>query len=394
METPQPWLSLCMMVKDEELLLEQAIASVRDIVDEIVVVDTGSTDRTREIAVRCGARLFEHAWDGNFGLGRNAYLDHARGEWVLVLDGDEKVAARDAVRIRALTDNAGAVAYRFLVHNYTRGFDLLCDWHPNDGLYPEEESFSQCPGYSRFRVARLFRRWPAVRYDEGPSAHTNPLRSLRATGGTIGDADIVIHHYQYRKGGEAFVARKQRERLEGERKHLDLHPEDALAYLNAGRTLFSLGDDDLALHHLNRAVELDSEAEQARLSRAIVRYETGDYSGAASDLEAAVAFAPAFADGWTVLGMAYHALERPEAAAAAFAKALALQPSHPMALNSFGVLLMDLGELERAEQKFRQALAILPEHPAARSNLRALLESGNTVDESFVAEVADKADEV
>src|SRR6187401_944284 len=109
METPQPWLSLCMMVKDEELLLEQAITSVRHVVDEIVVVDTGSTDRTREIAERCGARLYEHAWDANFGQGRNTYLDHARGEWVLVLDGDEKIAALDAVRIRALTEEAGTV---------------------------------------------------------------------------------------------------------------------------------------------------------------------------------------------------------------------------------------------------------------------------------------------
>jgi Flp pilus assembly protein TadD len=96
--------------------------------------------------------------------------------------------------------------------------------------------------------------------------------------------------------------------------------------------------------------------------------------------------------------MAYHALERPEAAAGAFAKALALHPSHPVALNSFGVLLMDLGDLARAEQFFRDALMVLPEHPAARANLEALLEqrssSSDAVGEALTAKLADELDDV
>lgn len=392
----KPRLSLCMMVRDEERLLAQAIDSVRPVVDEIVVVDTGSTDRTREIAAACGAQVFEHAWDDSFGRGRNAYLRHATGDWVLVLDGDEKIAARDLEKLRDLMRNPTVAGYRFQAHNYTRSLDLLCDWHPNSGAYPEEEALSQCPGHSRFRVVRLFRRTPDVRYEEGYSTHTNPVASLRPLG-EIADADVVVHHFQCLKGGERFVAGKQRQRLALEQRHLELFPNDALAHLNVGRTLFALGRDDEALVHLDRAVDLGA-GERALLSRGIARFEWGDYDEAASDLRQAVQLDPGSADAWTVLGMAAQALEDPEASAAAFRRALQLHPDHPLALNSFGVLLAELGEHERAEAHYRQALAILPEHPVAGSNLAALLaergRSDEALDEAPLKELGDEGHDV
>jgi tetratricopeptide (TPR) repeat protein len=368
-------LSLCMIVRDEELLLRQAIESVRAAVDEIVVVDTGSVDRTRDIARECGARLFERPWTGRFDVARNAYLELARGDWVLVLDGDEKIAQRDAGGLRELTRNSGTAGYRFTVHNYTSSLDLLCDWHPNRGAYPEEEAFSQCPGYSRFQVARLFRRAPGIRYDEGYSAHTNPLKSLHATGEAVRDAGVVIHHFQCRKGGERFVAEKQLARLEMERRHLEQAPNDALALLNVGRTLFSLGRDSEALQYLDRAVAVGERDEQTRVSRAIVRYEAGDYGGAIDDLVVALKERADFADAWTVLGMAHHAAERPDDARIALERAVAVHPFHPIALNSLGVVLMDLGDTAGAERSFRAAMAVLPEHPLARENLAVLLGS-------------------
>jgi Tfp pilus assembly protein PilF len=399
-DTGQPWLSLCMIVKDEEMLLPQAIESVRDVVDEIVVVDTGSTDRSREIAASCGARVYEHAWDGRFGPARNAYLRWARGQWVLVLDGDEKIARRDALVLRRLTEDTGTAGYRLPVHNYTRSLDLLCDWHPNRGAYPDEEEFSQCPGYSRFRVVRLFRRAPHVRYEEGYSTHTNPSRSLRAAGGVMRDGDVVIHHFQYRKGGEAFIARKQLQRLANERHHLELYPDDAMAHLNVGRTLLLLQQDDEALWHLTRAVTLSDDPGPAFLSRAIARFETGQYAGAAADLEAAVGLFPEFFDAWAVLGIVYHALDRHTAATEAFARALALHPLHPVALNSFGVLLLDVGDTAGAVDYFRRALAVLPDYPTARANLASALErhSASSVDpandQPLRVEIDDKREDV
>lgn len=386
----QPLLSLCMLVKDEELLIEQAIESVRAVVDEIVVVDTGSTDRTREIAARCGAKVYQCELNGCFGRARNETLRLASGRWVIVLDGDETIAARDAARLRDLVRAPTAAAYRLTVHNYTRSLDLLCNWHPNRGAYPEEELRSGCPGSARFPVVRLFRREPHVRYEESYTTHTNPLRALRAAGAVIEDAPIAIHHFQCLKGGEAFVARKQHERLPCEQRHLQQQPDDALAHVNVGRTLFALGRDQEALWHLRRAVALDDTGDRARLSLGIVLFEIAAYADAAAQLETAVHNHPESADAWTVLGMSYHALEQHQAAQGALQRALTLHPLHPVALNSFGVVLMDLAQREQAARYFQRALSVLPGFAAARENLRALADG----DQVARVEIGDERDDV
>src|SRR5262249_44652294 len=81
-------ISLCMVVKNEEQLIGASLASIRSIVAEMIVVDTGSTDKTPSIATAAGARVIHYPWDGSLGRARNAYLSAARGAWILILDGD------------------------------------------------------------------------------------------------------------------------------------------------------------------------------------------------------------------------------------------------------------------------------------------------------------------
>ncbi|MDZ7260791.1 MAG: glycosyltransferase family 2 protein [candidate division KSB1 bacterium] len=84
----RPSLSLCMIVKNEEHYLAGCLESVKDLVDEMVIVDTGSQDRTKEIAAHYGARLFDYTWDDNFSEARNESLRQATGDWILYLDAD------------------------------------------------------------------------------------------------------------------------------------------------------------------------------------------------------------------------------------------------------------------------------------------------------------------
>ena len=100
-----PKLTLCVIARDEEAMLPDCLASVRGVVDEIVVVDTGSKDATPAIAANAGARVVERAWDDDFSAARNAGLEACSGDWVLVLDADERLApgAGKALR-RALRD--------------------------------------------------------------------------------------------------------------------------------------------------------------------------------------------------------------------------------------------------------------------------------------------------
>ena len=93
-------ISLCLIARDEEQLLTGALESVYGAVDEIIVVDTGSTDGTREIARNAGALVIDHFWQDDFSAARNEALAHATGDWVLVLDADERLAPGAVTAIR------------------------------------------------------------------------------------------------------------------------------------------------------------------------------------------------------------------------------------------------------------------------------------------------------
>ena len=82
-------ITLCMIVKNEEKLLPQCLASIRDHMDEIVVVDTGSTDKTVTIAENFGAKVYHHPWENDFSKHRNQSIGYAGGDWIFILDADE-----------------------------------------------------------------------------------------------------------------------------------------------------------------------------------------------------------------------------------------------------------------------------------------------------------------
>jgi len=96
-----PSLSACMIVKDEESLLPQCLDSIKDVVDELIIVDTGSTDRTVEIAESYNARIYHHPWQGSFSEARNHSIKYATCDWILQIDADEKLEAADIPILRA-----------------------------------------------------------------------------------------------------------------------------------------------------------------------------------------------------------------------------------------------------------------------------------------------------
>ncbi|MEW6227346.1 MAG: glycosyltransferase [Bacillota bacterium] len=115
----QTQISLCMIVKDEEEFLPGCLVSVKGVADEIVVVDTGSTDRTVEIAREFGARVYHYRWDDDFAAARNESLKHATCGWILVLDADERLAAGAGGELRAVAEGKGVKAiYAAKIVNY------------------------------------------------------------------------------------------------------------------------------------------------------------------------------------------------------------------------------------------------------------------------------------
>ena len=99
-KSTRPFISLAMMVRDEEEFLEASLRSAAPWVDEMIVVDTGSTDRTVEIAQDLGATVSFFEWPDDFSAARNETIERSNGEWVLILDADERLHGDDPQLLR------------------------------------------------------------------------------------------------------------------------------------------------------------------------------------------------------------------------------------------------------------------------------------------------------
>ena len=117
-QSPKPTLSLCMIVENEAAMLESCLNSVKNFVDEIIVVGTGSTDNTRSIARDHGANIIRHKWQEDFSAARNESLRHACGDWILFLDADERIDPDSTPIIEEIIKNNDVEGFRFEFINY------------------------------------------------------------------------------------------------------------------------------------------------------------------------------------------------------------------------------------------------------------------------------------
>lgn len=183
-------LSICMIVKNEERHLVRCLKSVRDIADEIIVVDTGSTDKTRDIASVFGAKVFDFPWTGDFAAARNYSLEQATCQWLLILDADEVISSRDFNELKEIIcrKSSTPAAYYIATRNYIRNAAVI-GWTQNSGEYPEEAG----SGWVISIKVRLFTRNKDVFFSN--PVHETLEDSLGKANIPIAPCKIVVHHY-------------------------------------------------------------------------------------------------------------------------------------------------------------------------------------------------------
>ena len=168
-----PRVSATLIVRDEAAVLADCLRSLLTVADEIVVVDTGSRDASRQIAVAYGARVFDLPWQDDFAAARNHALDQATGDWALYIDADERVRGIDRSELHARLDDPELVA-------------CTVRFHPRTGFtaYPEH---------------RLFRRDDRIRF--AGAIHETMMPSINALvaagAGRIGTSGLTIDHVGY-----------------------------------------------------------------------------------------------------------------------------------------------------------------------------------------------------
>lgn len=106
-------ISLCMIVKNEEENLGRCLDSVKDIVDEIIIVDTGSKDNTVKVAKQFGANVLFYQWNDDFAAARNFSISMAKHDWIFILDADEELEPINDEQLQKLTQNTRVEGYFF-----------------------------------------------------------------------------------------------------------------------------------------------------------------------------------------------------------------------------------------------------------------------------------------
>ena len=372
-------LSLSMIVRDEAERLPQCLTSVAGFVDEMVVLDTGSQDDTVAVARSLGATVHEIAWPGDFAPARNRALDLVQGDWVLVLDADERLRAEARAPLQRLMEEPDALVITLL---------------------RRELGAAQAP-YST--VSRLFRRHPSLHW-------SRPYHSL------IDDSVLALQarepHWRVRHCPEPALlhdgyraealadgrkARQLRAAMESELRHRPNDPyaiaklaglelqagqrQRALALLRRGLAACPPGahaerfelllplaigltptDAGQAACRYEEALQLPLDPRitaAARLNLALLRQEMGELAEAAALAQAVTATAPELLQGWMALGRIERQRARLAEAIAAYREALARDPYHPEAHQNLAVALLLAGDIPGARQGFRQAIALL-----------------------------------
>jgi len=123
-----------MITKNEEKFLESCLSSVKSIVDEIIIVDSGSIDKTKEIAANFNAKIIDFKWDNDFSAARNESLKYATKDWIIVLDADEVVSGNDLEKIKRLTENKDVDGYKLIQRNYSGKGEFADDYEESKGF--------------------------------------------------------------------------------------------------------------------------------------------------------------------------------------------------------------------------------------------------------------------
>lgn len=302
-------LSVCMIVRDSSRTLDACLTSIKPWVDEMVVVDTGSTDDTVEIARNHGAKVYEFPWCDDFSAARNESLRHATGEWLLWMDSDDTIDAKNGRRLRELADRThppNVLGFVLQVHCPHGSAD--------DG---------EVAGVTAVDHVKLIRNHPEIRF-EG-RIHEQVLPAINRLSGEVEWTDIFVVHSgsDHSEDGQAKKLERDLRLLKLEEQERPYHP---FTLFNLGMTYLELEEYPLARRYLERTIEV-AAVHESHVPKA-----------------------------FSLLIEALTRLHLPHEADARCREALFRFPNDPEILFRAGVLAQLAGRFEEAKQHYAEVL--------------------------------------
>lgn len=328
-----PALAVSMIVKNAAGTLARCLDSVRGVADEIVIADTGSTDRSIEIARAYQARVFSIPWEKDFAKARNLSLGQVTADWVLMLDADEVLDSEAGKLMPAHLAKDGVMGYTVHIKNYLGNANChLWDQQAKPNIDPP--SFARdYPAYVEHVNVRLFRRHPDI-FFEGRVHETVGYRILDL-GMWIDEASFTIHHLGFIEDDETLAKKYIFYRDLGREKVRDM-PENALAH-------FELGVEEFEHFH--------------------------NYAGAEEPFKRACELNPRLGVAWLFYGRTLGNLKKFREGLAALEHAEDAGAKMEMILEARGDIYYSLGEFAEALRNYQQAAGLQNESTLLESKL-------------------------
>ena len=352
-----------MIVKNEEKYLGQCLNSVKEIVNEVIITDTGSTDKTKEIAKKFKAKIFDFKWNDDFSEARNESLKHATKDWILVLDADEIINRDDLEKIKEIVNDNDNSAFLFLQKNYTNDNSVagfVSESHKNDS--------KAYAGWYGSLIVRLFRNKKDYKF-EG-AVHELIEHSVESKNGKIALANVSLHHYG---NSDPEAVKKKRQFYLQLCKRKVQKNKDAQSNYELGVLYKENNDFGNAVKSLTKAVELDSKHRLALFELGIINEQQKNYDDAIKYYTESLRVKND-SEAYQNLGVCYLKKTMYKEAYSNLTKALLLNPNKYTIYNSLGAVLEKIGNYESAIQMLGIGIKLNPQNVVGFYNLGIALD--------------------
>lgn len=326
-------LSVCMIVKNEEDRIGTCLASLKPVSGEIIVVDTGSSDKTKDIAYAFGAQVFDFPWTNDFSEARNFSMSKAKGDWILIHDADELISELDYDKLRSIVEQqpSQSVAFSLVTRNYSTD-SIYEGWVANSGEFPSEEMGT---GWFPSSKVRLIVNDERFRFENPIHELLEP--SLKRAGVEIGACDVVVHHFgqanpekaqakaemyyligkkKLETDGNTEVAlrelavqaraiRRYDESIELWKRYITINPGNYLPYFNMSGCYFEKEEFEEAFQQAKRAFELNRNSKEVVQCYTVASLFCADARDAIKSLEDLLEKIPVYPTGKMTLAAAY-----------------------------------------------------------------------------------------